>query len=284
MGTDATSIQAPPTAPATAPVVVDSPPPTPAEPAATPAADAPSAPSFPTPDGFEWDKWDGGVDHLPDPLRPWADGFSKHYLRTAEAARAEAEEVRKTYEALLVGQEDPRLAKAMQDLAARQAEIDRHQGTAKQLEEKYQALERQHAEFQRQVNEHFEAQSVAAVERFKAENAWIFDGGPIQQAAVEALDLGFSEEQLPELLKLPAEVQARANAIIKDFAGSADPGKNALRVAKAEATPKVSPAASITDASARGAGTVVPLHRVGGESWQDDFGRAYDRLAPKFVR
>lgn len=220
-------------------------------PAAAPAATTPSAVTgagasapapvtFPTHDSFGWDKWDGSHQSLPEPVRGWGERLEGHYTKEAQAREAEAKELRELYERLTTDSEDPRVGQTKAELEAAKAEYAREKAEYEEKLGKYQAWE---AELQ-QITA---AESAKFVEEYKAANAWIWDGGPIEKLANELVDEEFAPSDLPTILRLPPALIAEARRINKDLVagGTKGAGTLALRIARSEAKFAAAPSESL---------------------------------------
>ena len=264
METPATAPAAPaPAAPAStpAPAPAAAPPGSPSTPEAVQSAgatgstpdEAKLAPEQPklTADTFGWDDWDGSEDSLPEDIRPWASRFNSFYMKDAEIAKQEAEKIRKVWEGLLEGHEDPRL----NDL---RKQLDTTGATAREHEQRYTKLQSEfdayRAEIEKWSTEH--GNSVAA--KFQEANPWIFDNGPIQKIGAELLDENFEMDELPVLLRMPEEMLAHARKLHKELAasGAKNAGNLAIRLTRAEYQP---PALSPSAQSAAGSTGAPPL-------------------------
>jgi hypothetical protein len=183
-----------------------------------------------TPDTFDWDGWDGSsYDPFPEHVRAWAPRLQERFTREAQAQRQEAERARQVYEALVEGHEDPRLAELRQQYEAASTEH-------RTWREKHDAQAREFEQYRQQVEQHFQEQSRAAVDAYKAKHSWMFDNGPIQQLGGVLLDEGFGQDDLPVILRLPDPVQKRAREINADLVkrGAKDAGTYAIKLARSE--------------------------------------------------
>lgn len=194
-----------------------------------------------TADTFGWDEWDGSPDSLPEPHRPWAKRLAERYSKESEAARAEAENARRVYEAIMEGREDPRLAQYKRDLEE-----------AKSWKQKHEEAVVAHERFQKEVNAYFEAQARAAVDAFKEQNAWIFESPELQQLGYDLLEDGFGQNDLPHLLRMSDKQLTRVRDIMKDLSsrGAKNAGEYAIKLAVSEfRTPEPSRSAAIVAGS-----------------------------------
>lgn len=199
------------------------------------------------PDKFDWSGWDGKPDALPEPVRPWADGFSRYHADRLAAERAEADRVITIANQILEGRGDPRV----KDWEAKhKAEAERAAALQKQYEELVSERDAMYQQFMSRE----EARLRAETDAFQAQHSWIFDGGKLEQLAGELLDEGFLVKDLPEALKLDEPVLSRAREEAKALAeqGVKEPTSLALRLARAEAgqAPAAAPAKAAPQAPA----------------------------------
>lgn len=197
----------------------------PAEQEASVEQEAPAA--EPSIDDFDWDSWDGAIDALPESARPWAERVASRYEAAASAAQEEAERARMLYEAISEGLDDPRLKELQEKLEKGETEwSSKHQ----EFESKIREYEDRVAAFEAFYDQ--EAERLA--KDFQDKNAWIFDDGPVQKLAEELLgDDGFSLEVLPDLLRQPKPVIAKARELMKEF-GNPGLSAHAVKLAKLE--------------------------------------------------
>lgn len=86
---------------------------------------------FPSVDEFAWDTWSGSYDDFDERLRPWGEKLHMHYneLNKAEVERAriqateDSAQWKDMYNALAMGEEDPRVAQMGSELAKRNAYV-----------------------------------------------------------------------------------------------------------------------------------------------------------------
>ena len=88
---------------------------------------------------FAWDEWDGTVDALPEEHRELGGRFHSHYDTRLTEKSTEYDGLRELYDAMMSGQEDPRVA--------------RLQGENKSYGERHKALEDQFNTYKAQVEE-----------------------------------------------------------------------------------------------------------------------------------
>lgn len=186
-----------------------------AEPAAaTESAAAPDAPAESwSPDAIEWDSWDGDLDPFPEDVRPLAERFVGWGKSRIEKARSEAAELQDLYTRLLDGAGDPRVPTL-------QEERDKYMKEYKSFAEKYQQLEKNYQTTTSQLEAQREAFIQYQADQYKQANAWIFDGGEKEKLAEELNSEGWDLDTLPEVMKLPKNVLAKARSEMKAHPGS----------------------------------------------------------------
>lgn len=91
-------------------------------PAAAETTEAPAA--FPDAAAFDWDAWDGSTDGLPEEVLPWHERFAERHQTALDKATADAERYQNLWESAVYGQEDPRVAEAIEAKEALQKEWD----------------------------------------------------------------------------------------------------------------------------------------------------------------
>lgn len=206
-----------------------------AETASQPEAEAPA--SFPSADEFGWDDWNGSHEAFPEQLQPWAQKFSGYYDNKMKTMTADMDRSKEIYDALLGGQEDPRLAEYQQQLTAWES---RHSG----LHEQHRQLTEEYQEFQRVVSEAIEQEADEYAKAFQEANPSLFEDGELKDTFVSLLNEEWSVESAAVAARLPPmalEVARKAKA-------DGVPDNYALRLAeKAKSQPaKPRPGAQIT--------------------------------------
>lgn len=178
---------------------------------------------------FDWAAWDGEDASLPEPARQFSEGFRGYFSARSKEAEEELASLRSTYESLMMGREDPRVAEM-------QSKLSETERAAKEHSEKYSALQAEYEKFKSEIAARQQAEEEAWMSNYKAQNAWMFDDGPIQQTAGELIDEGFSPEELPLMLRQPAPVIVEARKINKELqsSGAKGVGKHALALARAK--------------------------------------------------
>ena len=277
-------------APAPAPVDASQAPADVAAPSGTAQASEPQA--FPSPEGFAWDGWDGTPDALPEPVRPWVEPLSKHFLREVEALKGDFEFSKRSYDALLAGHPDPRLEKLQGELQAKVEELQKFIGTKAELEKKLVEAEKKAAQLQDSWAAYEQKQGEAVAEAFASKNKWIFENESLATLASTLIDEGFALDKegrfvgsdLEVLLRMPEPLLERARAIHKELtgAGARGIGAHAIRMAKAEF--KLAPpngAAALVSPTERVSAARTDRGRVEGEPFQSALERSIANRLPR---
>jgi hypothetical protein len=181
--------------------------------------------SIPSSDDFGWDSWDGSSDALPEPLRPWADRFNGYHSKKLEAQRAELQQLQDTYIELLDGVEDPRIG----DLSSKNRDLE---AKLQELEQVRDQLQNEYQEFQAAWENQIYKMVSEQAERFKRDNAWIFEKPELEKLGEELMDEGWGVDHLPRLLKLPGGVLKRIRSTFVE-SGKSNPDL-AIRAVMAE--------------------------------------------------
>lgn len=177
-----------------------------------PAADAPvvapethAAPEAPS---FDWTKWDGTLDALPetdrDRYRPVVDYYGKR-LAERDADQERYERFMATLE------DDPRLA----DLSKKyESETSAHGLTKKELAERSERLKAAEAEIQAYRDEVAKAEA----DRFKAAHGEKINDAAWMDVVISAVDAGWDLDDAARLADLHPDARAVAQQAMKDGA------------------------------------------------------------------
>lgn len=180
-----------------------------------------------TPDDFGWDSWDGSDDALPEPVRPWASKLSAHHMKQAQAARDEAERIRKVYESLVDGQEHPELTELRAKYETESKTWQERQAELEKTKSDYAAYQKAVADWQDKILQE-------KVDDFQRKNAWMFESEELQELGGKLIDEGFDPyTDLPILLRMPDQVLERARKEMAELAGAKNAGPKAIQIAQA---------------------------------------------------
>ena len=177
--------------------------------------------SFPSADEFGWDDWDGTREALPEMLHPWAERFNTYYQSKIDTAVEDLGETRKIYEAIMGGEEDPRITKlttASEEWGNKFAD----------LEGQHEALRREYEDYQKVVDQAIEEEAQMYVDSFKKTNNDLFEDEVLSDTFANLLDNGWTLEQAAVAARLPKNVLAVAERAKADGV----PEAYALRLAE----------------------------------------------------
>ena len=172
--------------------------------------------SFPSADEFGWDEWDGTHDSLPEPLHSWGNRFNEHYQNKISAITDDLGETRKIYEAIMGGDEDPRIVElqtASADWGNKFAD----------LEGQHEVLRREYEDYQKVVDQAIEEEATMYVESFQQSNKDLFDNDKLANTFAGLLENGWTLEQAAVAARLPKNVlavaeKARADGVPEAYA------------------------------------------------------------------
>jgi hypothetical protein len=177
-----------------------------------------------SPDSFSWDDWDGSsYDDFPDEVRPLAERFGNWHQSRTQAQKQEQERLQMLYDAMLDGDEDPRISELTGKYDTTTKELEAYRG-------KYDEARREVEAVIEYVVKAEEQRMKAEADAFESANKWLFTP-EYEKTALEMLDAGFDYKLLPELVKLPKSIRDAAKAVFEKTKDSSI----AIRVAKAEA-------------------------------------------------
>lgn len=206
-----------------------------------PADDSPSADSgegtpasISSAEEFGWDKWDGSDESLPEDVRSWAKQIQSYYaaqnVSALEAQKQRLDETKRIYDALLGGQEDPR--------------IDEYQQKATEWETKYseraaqlEQIQQEYANYQKAINEAIDQEADEYAKWFKSEYKDLFTDEKLETTFYGLVDEGWDLEFAAKATRLSPETLDRARKAKADGV----PDAYALRFA-VERAPKRSQA------------------------------------------
>lgn len=200
--------------------------------------EAASPTSFPTGEDFAWDDWDGDHEKFPQEVQSWATGIQTHYKTQSQNAQEEAERTKLLYDALLGGQEDPRVTEYQTKLAEWEAKHS-------ELDGKHAAIEAEYAAYRKEVDEANEAEARRYADWYKSQYSDIFEDKALSKSLADLIQQEWDLEAAAEAVRLPeaslkVAMEAKKNGV---------PDKYALQLAqgvKNTAAPKPRPGATIT--------------------------------------
>lgn len=200
-------------------------------------SEEPAPVSFPSSDDFGWDEWAGDLETLPEEVRPWGVHLDKYYQTKMDGMSSDIDQTREIYEALIGGKEDPRLAEFQSTIANwEQKHLD--------VSSRYEALEKEYADYQKIVEEAIQAESEEYAKEFADKNPELFGDDELAESFADLLEEGWILEHAAEAARLPKAVLDVARQAKKDGV----PDAYAIRLAKGAkskpATPR--PGAALT--------------------------------------
>lgn len=197
--------------------------------------------SFPSHNDFGWDDWDGTHDALPEPVRGWGSKLSDYYTSRSDAKIKEHEEssdhTRRLYEALMGGNEDPRVEEYSTKLSD-------WEGRYGELDDKYTSMQTEYEGFKANVEAAIEAEADAYAQTFRETNSDIFESNELATKFADLLEEGWDLETAAKASRLSDDVLGIARKAKADGV----PDAYALRFAAAgrQRAAKPRPGAQLT--------------------------------------
>lgn len=166
---------------------------------------------------FNWDDWDGVVDSLPEDHRDVGSKVSSRFESQMNDKDAELESLRELYDAMMLGQEDPRVSK----LEASQKEFD----------SRYNGLQEQFDGYKAQVEKAQAAEAQEWANKFEERHKDLLGDKKQRGRMVEFLDKGWEPEAAVQLLTMDEEFLQMA----EEAKGNGVPDSYAIRLAEVSA-------------------------------------------------
>ena len=166
---------------------------------------------------FSWDKWDGAVDSLPEDRRELGGHFHKHYDARLSDKKAEYDGLRELYDAMMTGQEDPRVARLQEE--------------NKSFEERYTGLQGEFDDYRSRVEKAQAAEAKEWADRFETQHKDLLSGKENRERMVGYLDAGWDAEAAIQLLTMDEEFVKMA----EEAKGNGVPDSYAIRLAEVSA-------------------------------------------------
>ena len=194
--------------------------------------------SFPSGDEFAWDDWDGDHAGFPKEVQSWATGIQTHYKTQSQTSQEESERSKLLYDALLGGQEDPRVTEYQTKLA----EWETKHG---ELDGKHVAVQAEYDLYRKEVDEANETEARRYADWFKSQHSDIFEDKVLSKSLADLITQDWDLEAAAEAVRLPEAslkiaTEAKKNGV---------PDRYALQLAqgvKSASVPKPRPGATIT--------------------------------------
>tara|TARA_R100001509_G_scaffold40843_1_gene21891 strand:- start:422 stop:1273 length:852 start_codon:yes stop_codon:yes gene_type:complete len=219
---------------------------------------------------FDFEAWDGGIDDLPEMYHGMHGRMESIYNNRFSSIESELDQMRRLNDALMVGEEDPRVSefqtKLEEALAAKQQVSQEFEQFKQQIEQfEMQEASEWADNFEREHKEIFENQEMREALGLLIENDWE------PESAVKVL--GFSEEQMR------IAIESKRDGV---------PDKYAIRLAEnaVRQTPKANPrpAAKITSGATTRSSPEQQMMDINETSTLDDKRMIVARRALKNAR
>jgi hypothetical protein len=166
---------------------------------------------------FDWDEWDGAVDGLPEEHREVGGRISSNFDTRINDKEAELTGLRELYDAMMMGNEDPRISKFQTEQSS--------------FDERYNGLQEQFNDYKAQTEK---AQSEAAQEwanKFEERHKDLLGDTKHRERMVELIDDGWEPEVAVQLLTMDEEFVKMA----EEAKGDGVPDSYAIRLAEVSA-------------------------------------------------
>tara|TARA_R110000765_G_scaffold3708_2_gene11550 strand:+ start:5788 stop:6675 length:888 start_codon:yes stop_codon:yes gene_type:complete len=176
--------------------------------------------SFPSADEFSWDDWDGLHESLPDQVQTWSQRFNTYYTTRQDTAleeqRRSDEDTKRIYEALIGGNEDPRVGEYQQQVS------EWEQKHTAQIAEQ-QKLQTQYDEYQKSINDAIDQEATQYAVWFKSEYKDLFADKKLESTFYELVDEGWELEPAAKATRLPQQAlvlarKAKADGVPDTYA------------------------------------------------------------------
>ena len=164
---------------------------------------------------FDFEGWGGELDTLTDIYRPMGTRLSEHWSSKIKEHAKDFEDLRQLNEALLLGQEDPRLSQQQQQLA--------------ELQEKYKAQSDEYGQFKTSIEKLYEDEAQRYVREFREKHSDVFEDDVKSAQLQELIEGDWEPDIAVKLLTLGEEGVKLAQAAKADGV----PDSYAVRLAEA---------------------------------------------------
>ena len=235
-----------------------------AAPVAEAADDTPELPEF------DFSAWEGGIDDLPDMYRPVGNRLSEIHCKKVTEFETELDQLRRLNDALMVGEEDPRIS----DFKTKWEES----------QSQYESLQKQHEEYQKEIEQMMDQEAEAYASKFFEKNSELLENKEMSDAFSLLVENDWDPEIAVKLLSLSGDaVEVALKAKIEGT-----PDVYALRLAELHsrpaARPKPRPAAKITSGATTRSSPDQQLMSINDQSSLDDKRMIVARRALKNAR
>jgi len=193
--------------------------------------------SYPSPEDFGWDEWEGDTDGLPEELRPWGQKFGDYYNQRMLTAQQQMAKTKEVYDAILNGNSDPRLKHL-------ESSVGEWENKYTGLTGQYEYLQRQFTQYQSEVTQALEAEADAYAEEFAESNPDLFNNEELSTVFADLLEDNWILEHAAVAARLPKHLRE----IAKQAKVDGVPDSYALKLAQgAKSRPaKPRPGAALT--------------------------------------
>lgn len=193
-----------------------------------PEAEAPV--SFPSADDFGWDDWNGKHDAFPEQLRPWGEKIGAYYNTKMASLTDDMNRNKEIYDALLGGQEDPRVSKF-------QGQITEWESKYGQQTAQLTALQNEYKEYQKVVQQAIDQEADEYAKAFQEANPKLFEDGELKENFISLLNEDWTVESAAVASRLPKS----ALAVAREAKANGVPESYALRLAEGAKSKPESP-------------------------------------------
>ena len=176
--------------------------------------------SFPSADDFSWDNWAGQHDELPEHVRSWSEKFNAYYMSqqatALEQQRLADEDTKRIYEALIGGNEDPRVGEYQAKVTEWEQKHAEQSAEHKKLQETYQS-------YQASIQEAIDQEATEYAKWFKTEYKALFSDEKLESTFYELVDEGWDLEPAAKATRLPQQAldlarKAKADGVPDEYA------------------------------------------------------------------
>ena len=188
---------------------------------AEPQSEAEAPVSFPSAEEFGWDEWDGKHDSFPEQLQPWGERIGSYYQSKLTELNNDLDRNKEIYDALLGGQEDPRVAQFQQQVSDLESKYQAAQETIKLTAQEYK-------QYQEVVQQAIDAEAEEYAVAFREANPELFEDGDLKDNMIALLNEGWTVESAAVASRLPE----KALSVAREAKANGVPDSYALRLAE----------------------------------------------------
>tara|TARA_R110000824_G_scaffold67844_2_gene175725 strand:+ start:533 stop:1339 length:807 start_codon:yes stop_codon:yes gene_type:complete len=160
-------------------------------------------------DDFDWSGWNGSVDSLPEGHRDIGGRFHSHYESKITDKDNEMSGIKELYDALLMGDEDPRIAK--------------YESEQKSFDERYNGLQEKFDGYRSQVEKSQSEEAQTWANKFEETHKDLLSDTNKREQMVGFLDQGWDPDVAIQLLSMDEEFvkmaeEAKSNGVPDSYA------------------------------------------------------------------